>query len=165
LLDVINNKSCTLFLMDNSTKTIIIATLLWEECEDETNTPKMGTWESIGTPKTLEFNCRGQNTSYWGVLYIIGKLSKGRCRKWARMSHLDICSTSYDKKKGRESAQVPSSLMTLPNIHVLMFAYCFHIKLEHVCLEILGNKKLPTLVECSDSFFRKINNSINKRFF
>jgi hypothetical protein len=28
LLDVINNKSCTLFLMDNSTKTIIIATLL-----------------------------------------------------------------------------------------------------------------------------------------
>jgi hypothetical protein len=28
---------------------------------------------------------------------------KLRCRKWARMSHLDICSTSYGKKKGRES--------------------------------------------------------------
>jgi hypothetical protein len=28
---------------------------------------------------------------------------KLRCRKWALMSHLDICSTSYDKKKGRES--------------------------------------------------------------
>jgi hypothetical protein len=35
--------------------------------------------------------------------YIIGKLSKCRCRKWACMSHLDICSTSYGKKKGRES--------------------------------------------------------------
>ncbi len=28
---------------------------------------------------------------------------KCRCRKWACMSHLDICNTSYDPKKGRES--------------------------------------------------------------
>jgi hypothetical protein len=63
----------------------------------------MGTWESFGTPKTSEFNCRCQNTSHWGVLYIIGKLLKCRCRKWACMSHLDICSISYGKKKGRES--------------------------------------------------------------
>jgi hypothetical protein len=28
------------------------------ECEDETHTPKMGTWESFGTLKTLEFDCR-----------------------------------------------------------------------------------------------------------
>jgi hypothetical protein len=28
---------------------------------------------------------------------------KCRCRKWARMSHLVICSMSYGKKKGRES--------------------------------------------------------------
>jgi len=34
------------------------------ECEDETHTPEMGTWESSGTPKTLEFDCRGQNTSH-----------------------------------------------------------------------------------------------------
>jgi len=73
------------------------------ECEDETHTPKVGTWESSGTPKTSEFNCRGQNTSHWGVLYIIGKLTKCKCWKWARMGHLDICSTSYGKKKGRES--------------------------------------------------------------
>jgi hypothetical protein len=26
-----------------------------------------------------------------------------RCRKWARMSHLNICNISYAKKKGRES--------------------------------------------------------------
>ncbi len=50
-----------------------------KECEDETHIPKMGTWESSGTPKTLEFDCRGQNTSHQGVLYIIGKLSKRRC--------------------------------------------------------------------------------------
>jgi hypothetical protein len=65
--------------------------------------PKRGTWESTGTPETLECNCRGQNTLHWGILYVIGKLSKCRCRKWARMSHLDIYSISYGKKKGQES--------------------------------------------------------------
>jgi hypothetical protein len=63
----------------------------------------MGTWESTGTPQILEFDCRGQNTSHYDVVYIIGKLLKRRCRKWACMSHLDICSTSYGEKKGRES--------------------------------------------------------------
>ncbi len=63
----------------------------------------MGTWKSYGTPGISEFNCRGQNTSLWRIFYIIGKLSKGKCRKWPRMSHLDICSTNYGKKKGRES--------------------------------------------------------------
>jgi hypothetical protein len=63
----------------------------------------MGTWESSGTPETSELDCRGQNTSPWNVLYIIGKLPKCRCRKWIRISHLNICSTSYGRKKGRES--------------------------------------------------------------
>jgi len=80
-----------------------VATLLWGKCEDETHTPKIGTWESSGTPKILEFNCRGQNTSHWGVLYIIGKLVKCKCRKWHCMGHLDIFSTSYGKKKGQKS--------------------------------------------------------------
>jgi hypothetical protein len=40
-----------------------VATPLLEECEDDTHTPKMGTWESSGTPETLEFDCKGQNTS------------------------------------------------------------------------------------------------------
>ncbi len=35
--------------------------------------------------------------------YIIGKLLKCRCLKWACMTHLDIFNTSYGKKKGRES--------------------------------------------------------------
>jgi hypothetical protein len=42
--------------------------------------PKVGTWESSGTPKNSELDCRGQNTS-----------------------HLDICRPSYGQKKGQES--------------------------------------------------------------
>jgi hypothetical protein len=39
---------------------------LWE-CEDETHTPEIGTWEPSRTPKISEFDCRGQNTSHWNV--------------------------------------------------------------------------------------------------
>ncbi len=35
-----------------------------KECEDETHIPEMGTWESSGTPKSSEFDCKGQNTSH-----------------------------------------------------------------------------------------------------
>jgi hypothetical protein len=63
----------------------------------------MGTWESRRTLKTSELDRRGQNTLHCGVLYIIGKLWKWRCRKWACMGHLDICSTSCVQKKGWES--------------------------------------------------------------
>jgi hypothetical protein len=73
------------------------------ECEDETHTPKVGTWESSETPEISGFDCRGQNTLHWGVLYIIEKLLNCRCRKWPRIDHSDICSTSYGKKKGWES--------------------------------------------------------------
>jgi hypothetical protein len=75
----------------------------WRECEDETHIPEMGTWEFSRTFEILEFDRRGQKPSHWGVLYIIGKLSKCRCLKWVHMGHLDICNTSYGKKKGRES--------------------------------------------------------------
>jgi hypothetical protein len=62
----------------------------------------MGTWESSKTFKISEFDCRSQNTSHLGVFYIIEKISKCRCRKWACMGHLDIYNTSYGKKKGQE---------------------------------------------------------------
>jgi hypothetical protein len=80
-----------------------VATLLLEKWEDDIHTLETGTLESIGTPKTSKFNFRGQYTLHWNILYIIGKLSKCKCRKWARMNHLDIWKTSYVKKKGRES--------------------------------------------------------------
>ncbi len=88
---------------EGSLLTHVVTTLLLEECENHTHIAKMGTWESTETLKTLEFDWRGQNTLHLGILYIIGKLLKCRCRKWAHMSHLDICSTSYGKKKGRGS--------------------------------------------------------------
>jgi len=80
-----------------------VATPLWAKCEDETRTPKSENLESAGIPKNSELNCRGQNTSHQGVLYINGKVLKCRCPKWPRMSHLDIYSSSYGQKKGRES--------------------------------------------------------------
>jgi hypothetical protein len=83
-------------------KVLCFATPLLEECEDDTHIPEMGTLESSGTPKTSEFDFRGQNTLPRNVLNVIGKLLKCRCRKWPHMSHLDICSISYGKKKGQE---------------------------------------------------------------
>jgi hypothetical protein len=65
--------------------------------------PKVGDLESSGTPKSLEFNSKGQNTSPWGVLGVIGKVLKCKCPKWLFISHLDICSSSYGQKKGQES--------------------------------------------------------------
>jgi hypothetical protein len=74
-----------------------------KECEDDILTPEMWTWESSRAPKYFELDCRGQNTLPWSVLYTIGKVSKCRCRKWPCMNYLDICSTSYGRKKGCES--------------------------------------------------------------
>jgi len=76
---------------------------IWESARMTFTFPKMGTWESSGTSKTSELNCKGQNTSSWGVLHIIGKLLKCRYRKWPCIGHLDTCSTSYGQKKGWES--------------------------------------------------------------
>jgi len=81
----------------------VVATPLWGKCEVGTHTPENGTWESSGTPKNLEHDCRGQNTSHWCVLYIVGKFLKCRCPKWPHMSHLDICIKSYGQKKSRET--------------------------------------------------------------
>jgi hypothetical protein len=80
-----------------------VATPLWGKCEVAIHIPENGTWKSFGTPKNSEFDCKGQNTSPWGVLYTVERVLKCRCPKWPRMSHLDICNTSYGRKKGRES--------------------------------------------------------------
>jgi hypothetical protein len=59
--------------------------------------------ESQWTLKSSKSNCRGQKILHSWVIYIIGKLLKFRCLKWARMTRWDIYNTSYGKKKGRES--------------------------------------------------------------
>jgi hypothetical protein len=80
----------------------IVATPLWKEWG----------WNSHSRNGNLGIHRDSRNFRVWlqGLkhlalwrLYIIGKPLKCRCRKWAHMSHLDIRSTSYDKKKGRES--------------------------------------------------------------
>ncbi len=63
----------------------------------------MGLGSPPGLPKNSERDCRGQNTLHWGVLDTVEKVLKCQCPKWPRMSHLDICSTSYGRKKGRKS--------------------------------------------------------------
>jgi hypothetical protein len=85
------------------TPTPNVAIPLWGKCEVATHIPEMGTWESYGTPKNSEFDCRGQNTLPWSVLYTVGKVLKRTCWKWPRMGHSDIYNTSYVWKKGQES--------------------------------------------------------------
>jgi hypothetical protein len=92
-----------------------VVTPLWGKCEDETHTPKSGNLESFGTPKNSELDCRGQNTLHWGILYTIGKVLKFKCSKWPHMSYSDICSTSYDRKKGRESNYRPLKVGNQPD--------------------------------------------------
>jgi hypothetical protein len=82
---------------------LYVATPLWAKCEDETHTPKVWDLEPSGTPKCLEFNKRGQNTSHWVVLGVIRKVLKCKCPKWPHIGHLDICNSSYGQKKGQES--------------------------------------------------------------
>jgi hypothetical protein len=64
---------------------------------------KLGDLESSETPECSELNNKGQNTSHWGVLGVVGKLLKRRYRKCPRIGNSDICSPSYGQKKGRES--------------------------------------------------------------
>jgi hypothetical protein len=63
----------------------------------------VGSWSPERTLESSERNCKGQNSLLWGVLYIIGKILKCRCLKWAHMAHLDIWNISYRQKKGQES--------------------------------------------------------------
>jgi hypothetical protein len=64
---------------------------------------KVGGSESSGTPECSELDSKGQNTSHWGVLSVIGKVLKRRYRKWPRIGDSDICSPSYGQKNDRES--------------------------------------------------------------
>jgi hypothetical protein len=73
-------------------------------------------WSLKWTPESLEHDCRGQNPLPQKVIYIIGKLLKRRCLKWARIAHLDIWNTSYGQRKGRESNwQFDSRLVKVGN--------------------------------------------------
>ncbi len=55
-------------------KSSIVATPLWGKCEVATHTLENETWESSETHENSERKCRGQNTLYWGVIYIVRRL-------------------------------------------------------------------------------------------
>ncbi len=49
-----------------------VATLTWSSVGVKPNTWKSGDLESSGTPECSELDSKGQNTSHWGVLGVIG---------------------------------------------------------------------------------------------
>jgi hypothetical protein len=63
----------------------------------------VGSWSLERTFEFSERDCRGQNSSPWGILCNIEKILKCRCLKWVCISHLDIYNTSYGQKNGRKS--------------------------------------------------------------
>jgi len=111
---------------------MLVVTPLWGKCKVATHTPENGTWESSGTPKNSELDCRGQNTSHWDFLYILGNFLKCKCPKWPRTSHLDICNISYRRKKGRESnwqfGSRPLKVGNRPNPGVCRWSATHHSK-------------------------------------
>jgi hypothetical protein len=75
----------------------------WKSVRMKFTLPKWGLGSPPGFLK-FQSSIAGLKTPRLVVFfYIIKKLSKHRCRKWACMTHLKIYSTSYSKKKGRES--------------------------------------------------------------
>jgi hypothetical protein len=98
-------------LRDGTRKNSQAYSLTWAYCRNPTlakcgakpDTPKVGDLESSGTFECSDFDSRGQNTSHWDVLGVIGKVLKCRCLKCPRIGHLDIFSPSYGQKKGLES--------------------------------------------------------------
>jgi hypothetical protein len=53
---------------------MFVAPLLWPSVGVKPNTWKSQELESSGTPKCSELDSKGQNTSHWGVLGVIGKV-------------------------------------------------------------------------------------------
>jgi hypothetical protein len=83
---------------------------VWESVKMNTHTLKWTPMLGVGvpmdsrwTPESSKSDCKGQNPSPWRIHYIIGNLLKRRCLKWIRMTHLDICNTTYGQKKSWES--------------------------------------------------------------
>jgi hypothetical protein len=55
-----------------------VATLLWPSVGVKPNTWKSRELESSGTPECLELDSKGQKTSHWDVLGVLGKVLKRR---------------------------------------------------------------------------------------
>jgi len=78
-----------------------------KECEGKNPhtpkwTPMLGVWVPVDSQMFREW-LQGSNPMARGVLYIIKKILKRSCLKWACITYVDIWNTSYGHKKGRES--------------------------------------------------------------
>jgi hypothetical protein len=65
--------------------------------------PKMGLGSPLGFSKTQSVIAGAKTPCIESLSISLEKVLKCRCLKWPCMSHLDIFSTSYGKKKCRES--------------------------------------------------------------
>jgi hypothetical protein len=63
----------------------------------------VASWTPQMDSQIFRMQLQGPKPSAWKVLYIIGKLLKLKCLKWAHIAHLNIWSTSYGQKKRRKS--------------------------------------------------------------
>jgi hypothetical protein len=100
-----NTRICTKLTPSGSciVATLFFVTLLWKSERITPSLLKWGLGSLLGLSK-LQSSIAGVKTTRIEVFFIsLEKLSKCRCQKWARIAHLDIYSTSYNKKKGRES--------------------------------------------------------------
>jgi hypothetical protein len=75
-------------------------------CKSVRMTLTLPKWGFRSPPGLLKFqsSIAGVKTPRLEASFMsLQKVLKCRCRKWPRLSHLDVCSTSNGKKKGRES--------------------------------------------------------------
>jgi hypothetical protein len=82
---------------------MVVATLLWPSVGEARHLEKVRIWSPPGLPNVQSSTTRPKTPCIEVFLVSLEKVLKRRCRKWPRISHLDICSPSYGQKKGRES--------------------------------------------------------------
>ncbi len=117
-----------------------VTTPLWRSVRMTLTLPKWGLGSPSETPKNSKFDCRGQNTSPWNVLYTIGKVLKFRCQKmashepfghmqhmlWTKKSKIDstpMCAGGVRHTVGKLLRRATSLFETSPQLEVWARSY------------------------------------------
>ncbi len=115
LLVVLFNKACHGFIIimlmsfykveidHKKKKNLNVATPLWPSVGVKPNTWKSWRFGVLRDSRMFRVRQQGPKHLHWGVLGVIEKVLKRKCRKWPRIDNSNICSASYGQKKGRES--------------------------------------------------------------
>jgi len=92
---------------ESASRSHIYTPKMWESVREWTHTLPSGLplWEleSLWSFESSKSNFKGKNSLDWKLLYIIRKLLKCKCVKWAHTIHLNTYNTSYGQNKGRKS--------------------------------------------------------------